>query len=95
MEGLIFQLGLPFFGLTPEYRGLLFTHIHDICFHGKGGYIFSEVYEFPIWLRKFIHRSMIEFYENENKQAQKSQGSQPLLNNGQIKAPDYSTKASK
>jgi hypothetical protein len=36
---------------------------------------------------------MIEFYENENKQAQKSQGSQSLLENGKIKAPDYSTKA--
>jgi hypothetical protein len=38
---------------------------------------------------------MIEFYENENKQAQKAQGTQPLLDNGQIKTPDYSTKASK
>jgi hypothetical protein len=36
---------------------------------------------------------MIEFYENENKQAQKAQGSQSLLDNGKIKAPDYSTKA--
>jgi len=38
---------------------------------------------------------MIEFYENENKQAQKAQGNQSLLDNGRIKAPDYSTKARK
>jgi hypothetical protein len=38
---------------------------------------------------------MIEFYENENRQAQKSSGQQSLLQNGQIKAPDYSTKARK
>jgi hypothetical protein len=38
---------------------------------------------------------MIEFYENENKQAQKSQGQQSLLQDGKIKAPDYSTKASR
>jgi hypothetical protein len=38
---------------------------------------------------------MIEFYENENKQTQKSSGQQSLLQNGQIKAPDYSTKASR
>jgi hypothetical protein len=93
MEGSIFKLELPFFGLTPEYRASLFTQLHDICFHGKGGYSFDIIYEFPIWLRKFVHRSMIEHYENENKQAQKSQGQQSLLQDGKIKAPDYSTKA--
>jgi len=36
---------------------------------------------------------MIEFYENENKQNQKASGKQSLLDNGKIKAPDYSTKA--
>jgi hypothetical protein len=36
---------------------------------------------------------MIEFYQNENKQAQKATGKQSLLDNGKIKAPDYSTKA--
>ena len=36
---------------------------------------------------------MVEFYENENKEAQKAQGTQSLLNSGKIKAPDYSTKA--
>ena len=38
---------------------------------------------------------MIEFYENENKQVQKAQGKQSLLDNGKLKAPDYSTKARK
>ena len=36
---------------------------------------------------------MIEFYENENKQAQKAQGRQSAIENGVIKTPDYSTKA--
>jgi hypothetical protein len=95
MEGSIFQSELPFFGLTPEYRASLFTQLHDICFHGKGGYSFDIIYEFPIWLRRYIHRSMIEFYENENKQNEKASGRQSLIQNGQIKAPDYSTKASR
>jgi hypothetical protein len=69
--------------------------LHDICFHGKGGYSFDIIYEFPIWLRRYIHRSMIEFYENENKQNEKASGRQSLIQNGQIKAPDYSTKASR
>jgi hypothetical protein len=95
MEGSIFLLELPFFGLTPEYRASLFLQLHDIVFHGKGGYSFGEIYEFPIWLRRYVHRSMVEFYENENKQAQKAQGQQSLLQDGKIKAPDYSTKARK
>ena len=93
MEGLIFRLELPFFGLTPEYRASLFTQLHDICFHGKGGYSFETVYEFPIWLRRFTHRTMLEWYEKENKQAEQASGKQSLLQDGVIKAPDYSTKA--
>lgn len=38
---------------------------------------------------------MVEYYENENKQAQKQSGQQSILQNGHIKAPDYSTKASR
>lgn len=93
MEGSIFQLELPFFGLTPEYRAALFNQIHDICFHGKGGYAFTDVYEFPIWLRKFIHRTMLEWYEKENKGQEEANRNTPLLQNGKIKTPDYSTKA--
>ena len=88
-------MGLHFFGLTQDYRAGLFNQLHDIVFHGKGGYTFETVYEFPIWLRKFVHRSMIDFYENENKQVKKSSGQQSILDNGHIKAPDYSTKASR
>ena len=38
---------------------------------------------------------MIEFYENENKQNQQAQGQRSVIENGVIKAPDYSTKASR
>jgi hypothetical protein len=38
---------------------------------------------------------MIEYFENENKQAQKQSGQGSILQNGHIKAPDYSTKASR
>jgi hypothetical protein len=87
-------LGLAFFGLTPEYRAALFNQLHDIVFNGNGGYSFETVYEFPIWLRKFTHRTMIEWYDKQNKQQQQQQsGKTSVLQNGHIKAPDYSTKA--
>ena len=87
--------GLPFFGLTPEYRAGFFGQIHEIVFNGNGGYTFTEVYEFPLWLRRFVHRTMVEHFENQNKRHQKESGKGNLLENGQIKAPDYSTKASR
>ena len=93
MEGLISLSGLHFFGLTQEYRATLFTQLHDIVFHGKGGYTFDTVYEFPIWLRRFVYRSMIEFYEKERKASEQPTPSNSQLQNGKIKVPDYSTKA--
>lgn len=88
-------MGLAFFGLTPEYRAALFAQLHDIVFNGNGGYSFETVYEFPIWLRKFIHRTLIEHYDKQNNQQQQQSGNGPTLQNGKIKAPDYSTKASR
>jgi hypothetical protein len=88
-------LGLAFFGLTPEYRAALFSQLHDIVFNGQGGYSFDTVYEFPIWLRRYIHRTMVEHYQKQNKEQQQQSGKTSVLQNGQIKAPDYSTKASR
>jgi len=88
-------LGLVFFGLTPEYRAALFSQLHDIVFNGQGGYSFDTVYEFPIWLRRYIHRTMVEHYQKQNKEQQQQSGKASVLQNGHIKAPDYSTKASR
>ena len=88
-------MGLAFFGLTPEYRAALFSQLHDIVFNGQGGYSFDTVYEFPIWLRRYIHRTMVEHYQKQNKEQQQQSGKTSVLQNGQIKAPDYSTKASR
>ena len=86
---------LPFFGLTPEYRTSIFNQIHEIVFHGKGGYSFETVYDFPIWLRRFTFRTILDWYEKENKEQEKASGQSSILQNGKIKAPDYSTKASR
>ena len=65
----IFQLGLSFFGLTsdtaPEFRANLFTQIHEIVFHGRGGYDWNTVYEMPRWLRLFTFKKIQEFYDKE------------------------------
>ena len=45
----------------------LFTQIHEIVFHGKGGYDWNTVYSMPIWLRKFTFHKINEFYSEESK----------------------------
>lgn len=64
-------MDLTFFGLTlqtvSEYRVRLFTQIHDIVFHGKGGYDWSTVYSMPIWLRNFTFNQINDYYKKENE----------------------------
>ena len=90
------QLGLTFFGLTldiaPHFRLNLFKQIHDIIFHGKGGYDWPTIYNMPIWLRKFTFKQIKDFYEDEKKQMEdaKQGGSQTLIDSeGKVKSPEF------
>jgi hypothetical protein len=69
-------LGLAFFGLTsnivPQARRNIFKQIHEIVFHGKGGYSWNDVYNMPIWLRRFTFKEIQNFYEKEHESASKS-----------------------
>ena len=64
-------MNLAFFGLSKEsaviLRKNLFSQIHEIVFHGKGGYTWSDVYSMPTWQRKFVYHEIKNFYEGENK----------------------------
>ena len=63
-----------FFSLTlkeaAEYRHNLFTQIHEIVFHGNGGYDWHTVYNMPIWLRNFTFKKIQDHFEAKNKAAQ-------------------------
>lgn len=66
-------MGLGFFGLNsetaPQYRVNLFTQIHEICFHGKGGYDWNTVYNMPRWLRLFTFNKINDYYIKEAEDA--------------------------
>jgi hypothetical protein len=84
-------LDLTFFGLTrdiaPKYRSNLFSQIHEIVFHGQGGYDWETVYSMPIWLRKFTFHQMKEWY---NKEKPDDLGSQTQkIKDGVIDLPDH------
>lgn len=86
---------LPFFGLTQQYRVNLFTQIHEIVFHGKGGYDYDTVYGMPIWLRTFTFKKMNDYYEEESKQMKKGTPAKSMPKGPNIRKPSYSTKARK
>lgn len=93
-----------FFGLTPKeakkLRFNLFQQIHEIVFHGKGGYDWHTVYAMPLWLRKFTYNQISDFYSKEKQAIQKA--SSPEKSNqktlispdGKINTPEF-LKASK
>lgn len=97
-------MGLTFFGLTPtlakEYRVKFLTQIHEICFHGQGGYSWTEVYEMPLWLRKFTFQKVKEYYNKQNKEMEKAKKGQNSNNktlidsDGNVKAPEFLKKTS-
>jgi hypothetical protein len=89
-------LGLTFFGLTPEIasqqRINIFTQIHEIVFHGNGGYSWETIYNMPIWLRKFTFHKLQTYYSEQKEQAEESQsGSKTTLidSTGKVKAPEF------
>jgi len=88
-------LGLPFFGLTPTYRLSIFSQIHEIVFHGKGGYDYDTVYTMPIWLRNFTFQKIQEYYEKEKAEYDKANKKGNQATGPSIKKPSYSTRARK
>ena len=79
----------------------MFAQIHDIVFHGNGGFDWDTVYNMPIWLRRFTFNKIKEHFDKQNEEAEKQQN---MLNNKQKSnkeiarpniAPTYTTKAPK
>lgn len=67
-----------FFGLGPAYRPALHKTIFQIVYHSGGGFSFSDVYNLPIWMRRFYMKELEEQMKKENdaqKRASKGRGS--------------------
>jgi len=68
--------------------------IHQLIFHGKGGYDYNTVYNMPIWLRKFTYSEIKDFYAEEKKSVEnagKSVASNKNLVNsdGKVNTPAF------
>ncbi len=95
----ISQLGLAFFGLTyditPQARAAVFTQIHEICFHGQGGYDWNTVYNMPIWLRRFTFNKIQEYHNKQNESIENARSGgnsnqKTLIDpSGKVNTPDF------
>ena len=77
---------------APQIRVSLFKQIHEIIFHGKGGYDYNTVYNMPIWLRKFTFREIQKWYAEEKEaiENQQNSGKTSLVDSsGKVNAPAF------
>jgi hypothetical protein len=87
-------LDLAFFGLTseviPHLRASLFHQIHEIVFHGQGGYDWETVYNMPVWLRKYTFNKMKEYYDKQNQQQNEDLATQSKkIKEGKVDVPSH------
>jgi len=88
-----FPLKLAFFGLTLEYRPIIFKEVFELTYHGKGGFNYWEVYYMPIWLRRFNIQKINEVIKKQNEEVEKAQkGNSP--NATEIAKPNIPNKSS-
>jgi hypothetical protein len=80
---------------------IIFSQIHEIVYHGNGGYDWHTVYNMPLWLRKFTFEKIKEFNEKQQEEIEKRQQKNTSSNSSksEIARPniksDYSYKAPK
>ena len=78
---------------APQIRIGLFKQIHEIVFHGKGGYDYNTLYHMPTWLRKFTFHELKKFYDAEaeaTKSASKKSNQTHMVNpDGTVNVPAF------
>ncbi len=62
--------------------------LHEIVFHGGGGYDYDTVYNMPIWLRKFTYQQIADFKKKEQDAYNKSMSNSPSGNSTNIGSPN-------
>ena len=78
---------------VSQIRADIFTQIHEIVFYGKGGYSWHDVYNMPIWLRRFTYNKISEYYKKENEEYENTKngkGKKSMVNSdGTINTPEF------
>ncbi len=46
----------------------IYNEVFDICYFGRGGFTFEEVYNFPVWLRHYYIKRINDKHKEEEAQ---------------------------
>ena len=63
---------LPFFGLGPKYRAVLYKEIYYLMKHIGGGLSHTEIWNLPIAVRHFYLKMASEDIKSENEAFEKT-----------------------
>lgn len=67
-----------FFGLNLEYKLGIHQEIFSMCYAGKGGFTFNELYNMPIHLRRYYLKLLADAIDRENKQSEEMSNSKKM-----------------
>ena len=75
------------------------TEIHDLTYHGGGGFIYSEVWHMPIMTRRYHIKKINEFLQKKSEAEEKAmKGSNTMDAKSYAKStnvPDFVSKVKK
>lgn len=55
-----------FFGLGSDYRPILYDQIFDLMYYGKMGWSWTELYNLPVYLRRYYYLKLSKIKKDEN-----------------------------
>lgn len=67
----------------------MFEQIHQIVFHGQGGYDYMTVYNMPIWLRNHEYLKISEYYNKPQEQAEQKKWEEAKQASKTINIPSH------
>ena len=86
-------MGLAFFGLTfetaPFFKKNIYDQIHEICFWGQGGYSWFDVYNMPIWVRKYTFNKLKAYYEEKSTPTSDGKSTTLVDESGKVNTPAF------
>lgn len=51
----------------------VYKEVHELTYHGGGGFTYSEVYNMPIYLRRYSLKQISDFLEAQRKAQEEAQ----------------------
>jgi hypothetical protein len=59
------------FGLTQEYKLVVFKDMLMVAHYSKGAFSVMDLYNMPVYMRQFYMKEFIKLKEQENKEIEK------------------------